>query len=395
MYINKNNQYYKIILKTLALAMPILVLLVTVNYFIDGAFVFNKRSNEIAKILVSGRNAAVKYVPAHWADLQISVINERKRYEKFSPTQILVFGTSRSSEIVAKLFPDNTFFNCVLPGGNFLDYIGLYGLYKKNLMLPKYLIISIDPWTFHERKLVTIKNKNHSIADPASELSVNPDLVEYYNYASTYLGLTVENSSRTEKTENIQKLKELFSPTYFQINSKSILAKVIFETAEETEPSYFVVRNDGGYSLALESDVDSNSVQKKSLEFIEIHKNNFFLSSDTSNIYFQLFQNFLTTLQSDNVTPIIYFSPVNPIVYDALVENSGVALEHAITLYAVRKKIKVIGSFNPHKYGIHYTDKHFMDAYHPVKSVVKDIFIHHRLDLEGIGLKIADSKKNI
>ena len=78
------------------------------------------RSSEIASILVSGNNAAIKYVPSNWGDLQTAVVTENIKRGRLVPKEIMVFGTSRSSEISSELFHGASMFNCVIPGGNIL-----------------------------------------------------------------------------------------------------------------------------------------------------------------------------------------------------------------------------------------------------------------------------------
>jgi hypothetical protein len=82
----------------------------------------------------------------------------------------------------------------------------------------------------------------------------------------------------------------------------------------------------------------------------------------------------------------VYISPINPIVYDKLVKNSVVPIESAIKYFCEMNGILIIGSFNPHKYGIHFSGKKFSDAYHPTKSVVESIFYYHKAELEEIGI---------
>jgi hypothetical protein len=387
--------YKKLLSKITVLAVPVLLLLSIVNFRVDGAFVFDKRSDEIARILVSGKNAAVKNVPAHWADLQVAVVNDRIAVGDLKPRDILVWGTSRSSEINAGLFSENSFFNCVVPGGNILDYVGLYGLYKKNGMLPGYVFISIDPWTFHARKSVLINNEKQSVADSVQSLNANSDLVEGYNYIMGISGDSIIPNINIENNSDLtEKVRELFSLSYFQVNAKAIFSRVLYSTTNDYEPSFFVVRRDGGYSLSRKCDVDSMKVERKSRKFIDIHNNNFFLQSDTSNIYFGSFKDMLVSLQKDGVKPIIYFSPVNPVVYDGLAKESVVAMEYAVNNFCNNQNIKVIGSFNPHKYGYNSLGNNFIDAYHPVKSVVNDIFFQHSSDLKEIGLNISDLRNS-
>ena len=127
----------KLFIKLALIAIPIVAIILFVNIKVDSGFVIRNRNPEIAKILVSGKNAAVKFIPAKWGSLQTAIINEEIKQPGVQPKDILVFGPSNSSEIDGNLFPGKTFFNCVLPGGNILDIIAMYGLYKQHNLLPK------------------------------------------------------------------------------------------------------------------------------------------------------------------------------------------------------------------------------------------------------------------
>jgi hypothetical protein len=232
-----------------------------------------------------------------------------------------------------------------------------------------------------------IKNKSHSIANATATLKVNLNLANNLNIGFDYLEIDKIKIPVINKEDNyIGKIKELFSPSYFQSNVKGGIGKTVFETSNNIEPNYFVIRSDGSYSLQRELLIDSLKVKKKSKDFIEVHKDHFFLESDTLNIYFNYFKKLLLVLKRDNVIPIVYISPINPIVYDKLVKNSVVPIESAIKYFCEMNGILIIGSFNPHKYGIHFSGKKFSDAYHPTKSVVESIFYYHKAELEEIGI---------
>lgn len=385
--------YRKIIINCFAIVIPVLLLVSVTNYKNDSAFVFNKRSDEIAKIVVDGRNAAIKYVPAYWGDLQASVITERKKRGKLAPMDILVFGTSRSSEINSLIFEGHTFFNCPVPGGNVLDYIGLYGLYKSNALLPKYLIINIDPWTFHGKKIVKLNKKEEKVADSLMPLVVSRDLEESFNYAAESLGINYRPKTHSNSEFSyIEFFENLFSLSYFQLNSDAIFSDVIYPTEKEDEISYFVIRKDGGYSLAIQSNIDSLKVKKRTKDYIEVHKDRFFLASDTTNVYFDYLKKLLLCLKNDGVVPIVYFSPINPLAYENLAPPEVVPIELVINKFCKNEDIKVVGSFNPHLYGYHSIGNNYMDAVHPVKSLVNNIFYQHRTDLQEIGIKVSKQR---
>lgn len=377
--------YKKFFLNLFIITIPFLFLILFIDIKVDSALVINNRSDEIANILVSRKNAAIVTVPSKWGSLQKAIVDKQCENAK-KPNEIIVFGTSRSSEISSKIFPNNSFFNCAMPGGNILDYIALYGLYKKSKLLPKYLIISIDPWTFHSRKSVMVNKEIQYIADCSIPLKVNPDLFIPYRTGLNYLGIQRKDTSIIKSCLSFDNIIELLNPNYFQLNLEYLFRGTVIATNNLTKESYFIIRSDGGYSLAQQSQIDSLSVKSKSYSFVNIHKSNFFISSDTASIYWSYFEKLLQNLKKDGVIPIIYISPVNPIVYDNLASNSTVELEKSINNLCEKYSILLIGSFNPHKYDYNYIGNYFMDAYHPVKSVVEKIFNCHQSVLKTLGI---------
>ncbi|MEI6090064.1 MAG: DUF1574 family protein [bacterium] len=383
--------YKKFFIRLSLLVIPLVILILFVNIKVDSGFVIHNRSTEIAKILVSGSNAGIKYVPSKWGGLQIAIVKERLKSDKNPKKDIIVFGTSRSSEINSEIFPENTFFNCAMPGGNVLDYIALYGLYKRNKILPKYLIISIDPWSFHARKSVTIDKKIQFISDTTIPLEVNKDLVKDYQYALKSLNIkTNANFVTTGNKLSFDNIIELFNPNYFQINIKSIFDKMVIKTNQSSIESYFVLRSDGGYSLTPQSQIDSLNVKDEAFKFIKIRNLDLFIKFDTTSNYWLYFRKLLAKMKADGVTPIVYISPINPIVYSNLAKSSKVDLEKQIEKFCKANGILIVGSFNPNKYGYRRVSNFFMDAYHPVNSVVKDVFYQHATDLKAIGLNVSN-----
>lgn len=381
--------FKKFLLFISSIFVPILLLILFVNIKVDSGFVINNRSEEISKILMSGKNAAVIVVPSQWGSLQKSIVKYKIESEHKNPEDIIVFGNSRSSEIHANLFPKNHFFNCALPGGNVLDIIAIYGLYKKSNLLPKYLIISLDPWSFYARKQTTIHNEIHYIADSTLPLKVNQDLINEYNDGLRYLNIHEPKlTSKKHSKWNLKTIQEILNPTYFQLNIKYLIKKTVVSTDQLKKKSYFVIRSDGGYSLAFQNQIDSIVLKEKSLQFVEIHKPNFFLPINENSTYWTYFKLLLIQLQKDGVIPIIYISPLNPIVYDHLANVDEIDLESKIRKFCTKKSIPVVGSFNPHKYGYHRVGNYFIDPYHPTKSVVETIFKFHRTELDSLGIEI-------
>ncbi len=388
--------YKKLILKIAILVIPLTILIVIINIKVDSGFLLNDRSRKIARIFASGRNAGIRYVPSDWGFLQIAIIEERLNQKDTLSKDILVFGTSRSSEISSDIFPQNTFFNCAIPNGNVLDYIALYGLYKRYEMLPKYLIIAIDPWTFHARKSIKTNKEIQAVSDISIPLRVNSDLINDCYTGLKFLELYGTNFKLKKNNNSFNDIAGFFSPNYFQNNIRSIFdsKKNIIETDSINVNSYFVILSDGSYSLAQRSRIDSVSVKDVSYKFVNIHKSKFFISSDTNSIYFGYFKKLLISLKKEGVTPLVYISPVNPILFDNLSDSARVPLEEKIDLFCKENIITRIGSFNPHKYNLNSVSNFFVDGYHPVKSVVENIFYYHKNELMTIGLTTFPDKSH-
>jgi hypothetical protein len=102
--------YKKLILKIAILVIPLTILIVIINIKVDSGFLLNDRSRKIARIFASGRNAGIRYVPSDWGFLQIAIIEERLNQKDTLSKDILVFGTSRSSEISLRYFSSKTLF---------------------------------------------------------------------------------------------------------------------------------------------------------------------------------------------------------------------------------------------------------------------------------------------
>ena len=368
------------------LSTPFVLFILAINIIVDSGSIIKDRGAEIAKILASGKNAGIKFIPSDLGSLQTALVQEQKK--KNAPAKdILVFGSSRASEICANIFPKNTFYNCAIPGAHILDYIALYGLYKQNKMLPKYLLISIDPWTFHSRKTITVKKELIYVADTSTALIIKKGFLSDYKNGLSYLGFKDDSPADKRNYSGLfQNMIGLFNLNYFQLNLKSSFSKMVVETNRDYLNSYFIIRNDGSYSLAAHHEIDSNWVIKKSKINIDIQKSNFFIPQDTSTIYFEYFKKLLISLKNDGVTPIVYISPVNPIIFDGLSDSMNVELENTIAAFCKQNSIVVIGSFNPHKYGYNYVANFFIDDVHPIKSVVYNIFNFHKNELKTIGI---------
>ncbi|NJK97447.1 MAG: hypothetical protein HC905_23330 [Bacteroidales bacterium] len=253
-------------MKIILFLLPVFIVVVLVNVIVDSAFVFNKRSDEIATILISGKNVGIKYLPTEWGSLQVEIVEQRIKANQKKGKDIVVFGTSRSAEIHEDLFVNKSFFNCALPGGNILDYIALFELYRSNGFLPQYLIISIDPWTFHARKPIQVQNETFYITDLDNELYPSADLVMLSNKGIRHLGVNYNSDESNKFLEKFLDFYQLLSPGYFQLNIRDFNTPPVIFTDSFAYNSYFILRKDGSYSNNKQNKIDS--VKLKSILII-------------------------------------------------------------------------------------------------------------------------------
>ncbi|NJK97448.1 MAG: hypothetical protein HC905_23335 [Bacteroidales bacterium] len=77
-------------------------------------------------------------------------------------------------------------------------------------------------------------------------------------------------------------------------------------------------------------------------------------------------------------------------VYNQYVKGENVILEFELDKCCKKNRILKVGSFNPHTCNSSDWSKSFIDAYHPVTSVVEELFKSHSNDFNKIGVEIAN-----
>jgi hypothetical protein len=336
--------------KFIIISLPVLILLITVNYFGDAARIFDsKYEKEMAEIHMNG-----SYVT------NISNYNERLFQKELinrmdNAPEILVLGSSRTMQINSTYFPNQTLFNNSVSGASIEDIIALYQIYKERNNLPKKIIIGIDPWLLNEnngqtrwKSLEYFYNKYNKKADFS--------LAESLSY----------------------KYSELFSLSYFQASIKA-LPKLFSSTSRPiaTQEKYNETNtklSDG--SLVYRADIRNatqNDINSKIDGYIsgKIYSiENFETISD--EIWTE-FKNFISTLRKEHISIEFFLCPYAPIVYDKIAKEypNVVQSESLIVNFAHDKGIKVHGSFNP--YDLRFDETYFYDGMHCKEKGIKEI----------------------
>ena len=340
----------KFINKIIIISLPVLIVLITVNYFGDAARIFDSDyEKEMAETLMKGSFVT-----------NISNYDERVFQKELinrmnNAPEILVLGSSRTMLINSTYFSNQTFFNNSVSGASIEDIIALFQTYKERNILPNKIIIGIDPW---------LLNENNGQSRWKS-------LEYFYNKYNKKTGsILVTNSS--------YKYSELFSLSYFQASIKAI-PKLFSGTSRPiaTQEKYNETNtklSDG--SLVYSADY-RNATQNQINSKIDSYINGNIYSIENfksiSDDIWSEFQEFISTLKKENISVELFLCPYAPKVYEKVSINypNVVNSENLIVRFAKANGIKVYGSFDPYSLG--FDETYFYDGMHCKEKGIEGI----------------------
>ena len=344
------------ILKFALVILPVIFTLMVVNYWGDAAKIFDKKYlTTMSQILGSGR-----YVTniENYDDRLFQkeyILNYARRHDT------LVLGSSRTMQIHTKAkAKKGTLFNHSVSGASIEDLIAIYQMYKEQNILPKTLILGIDPWTFNEHN------------DQNRWVSIG-------NYYYEFLQLPHEIPSV------FKNYQQLFSFSYFQSSIKELPQKVSGRYLPIATTQMFNEKNtklDDG-SLVYGSkyrNASPREVEQKILSFIngEVYglKNFDKISSNKWNDFLKLMKD----LQCKKINIVLFLSPYAPKVYDKLEQDYPLVMksENRIREFADSQNISVLGSFNP--YLLNLSNEYFYDGMHCNEKGMEKILFSTKID---------------
>lgn len=338
----------KFISKTAIIALPIFIILISVNYFGDAAHLFDTNyEKSIAKILTSG-NYATNIANYDERLLQKELISNGSIKPKF-----VVLGSSRTMLLNSDLLSEKSFFNSSVSGASIEDIIGIYQIYKSSNKLPEKILIGIDPWTFNENNG---QNRWESIAG------------YFYDFENI----------KNEKHTSLSKYKELFSFSYFQSSAKLLPSLLKGKTKPQstklklnttaTKLADGSLVYDKVYREAPQKEVDSKI--KSYMEGKLYGIGNF---NSISERNWRLFQKLVHDMKANKIQIEFFLVPYAPAVYNKVVKEYPIVLraEKLILEDAKKNNIKLYGSFNPYK--LKMDSSYFYDGMHCRESGIKKI----------------------
>ncbi|TVZ55445.1 hypothetical protein OD91_0693 [Lutibacter sp. Hel_I_33_5] len=337
----------KFVINISTLIIPIILILVVVNYIGDSANLFKAGYEfKIAKIIAK-KNYVTNLHNYDERLFQKEIIKTMKK-----APEIIVLGSSSSMFIDRTLLKNNNIYNNSVSGASLEDYIAIYQIYKEYNKTPKTIIINIAPYQF---------NKNSTQERWKSIQHF------YYNFYN-----------KKEANNEINKYKEFFSLSYFQ----SSLPKFFKVITGKSEP--LATRNK--FNITITELTDGSHVYGKSYRDaskIEIEKKvSSLLAGDLPSIerfnsidesIWAEFEKLISDMKKNNIIIEFFLCPLHPKIYNRIEEDYPMVLktENLIIKYAKYHNIKLYGSFSPTLIGLDET--FFYDGMHCKENGIKKI----------------------
>lgn len=348
----------KFIKKIVLLLTPILIFVVSVNYFGDASNLFSiGYEKKIADELLKGNNVTFDYD------------HDQRLLEKYLINtstlcpDVLVIGSSRVMQINSSDFQNQTFINNGVSGASIEDLLAIYQMYEQKQCFPKKIILGLDPWTLN------INNGQ------TRWMTLN------HEYFILYTQLT--NKNIVEKYEQISvKYLQLISPSYFQGSFKRMFNVSSKPIATNTKiNNAFTKLVDGSITYDLEyRSATPNDIEKKALDFISGNIYSIEKFDKLSPKIRFLLEKFIARLRSNHIEISFFLSPYHPKVYSFIAElekySRIIDSENYFRDLGLKYGIKVIGSFNPNL--LNMDNSYFYDGMHLNEKGLKKILKEYR-----------------
>jgi hypothetical protein len=358
----------KRLLLKLALFLPVFFIIVSINYLVDPANLFqagrqiDSYEKGLAELLLARKNVA-----------NVSNYDERLLQKYYihgmtRPKDVVVLGSSRSMSIHSSQFPGQTFFNNGVSGATIEDYIAVTEMDLQQGLKPSTVIMGLDPW---------VLNRNHGQIRWKS-------LESEYRAGLKRLQIGLGDNAAASGL-SLEKYLELISPAYFQASLRK-LAELVKNP--ETVHSYYPTQDveaDGAIRLSdgsLNYDVKTRvstveEVHQQALAYMNtypVYSLGTFWELD-ADLKTQL-ESLVDTLRNERIRVVFFLPPYHPEVYVRLMASENYRIigeaQRYLTDLADKKGVTLVGSYNPLDVGCGPGD--FYDGMHPRESCIDKIF---------------------
>lgn len=326
------------------------------NFLVDshGAFGRGHGLGKAAQYLINNTMVAGEFGRFEERELQRLVIRDYHRRR-----DVIVIGSSRSF-LMRKRFikEEKDFFNHSVTAAGIPDYITTIGMYYERGLLPRTVMLSVDPWVFNDKS----------------------GMGEWWHPLSRYYDLVVgQIYGKTIRTANADPslLLQLINLEYTTINFNHLRKGSKLVPVTTTHIDGFVREPDG--SLHLPYSMRLAKADKRISSPADVIPLRFLHTFDHIS-HVRLFEGFIHYLKNKGVEVVLVLLPINPHLYEHLTKSPegrvALSVEAYLRRVAVKHKIGLIGSYDPRSYGL--TGKDFFDNVHGHETVAKKVMAEYR-----------------
>lgn len=348
----------KIVIIWISFVITALSFVLLVNYKVDSLQLFSNSEylKNAAKDIVSG------HIIGGLKDFDERLFVKNIIENTHNEPDFIAIGSSRTMQLRKRMFLDNnkTFFNLSVSGASLEDYIGIVSTYQmKHKKLPKNIIIGIDPWIFNKNNG---QDRYLSLYDEYNIFIKDNNLLKY-----------------TYDKQQKNNLPKLISFDYFKVN-----ALFLFDYFTKGYYGYYTINSVNKNDYLRETDASiqypydkrkPNELKVENLAIGYTKGQVYSLENFSSIDNVRLFEYFIKYLKK-NSNVYLFLPPYNPLSYDILIRQEDkyqiINVEKYLRKFAYKNDIKLIGSYNPHEYGL--TSSDFFDGMHPLDDVYIKIF---------------------
>lgn len=352
----------RLLLKGLLLVVPLALLLIRVNYAVDGSAILrgDKYELEIATAWLDGK--AVGNFD--------NTINERSVMRLYvdnleSGLGTLVLGSSRAMQITAAIAgEDGSFFNAGMTGADRKDILSTFYPFDRTDKLPENLVISADPWL---------------LFDSNATLNFRSDDNLYREFLRERLGYDVEYVPEDDSVRR----EALTSFAYFQENILYHFTDHSADARPEILPDQLLdyeydIRNSDGTQLyaapfrnRTQEEIDVDALVLTGVDYAQLYG-----FTEVSAELAQRFEDFIAYAENRGVEVTLILTPFHPIYWDKLAADPNycgvIPAEQTLRDIAARTGADVYGSYNPT--AANCTNVDFYDGLHIRRESVGNYF---------------------
>lgn len=326
------------------------------DWYVDSFYSVRLTYQDMAHIQLESGIAIAKEIDGSERKMKLACL------EQIEPVEQMILGSSRSMSLTQEDFPQKTFFNMAVSGGQGInDYLAAVYWITYYQKLPSEMLIEVSPSMFNEN----LKDTQYLQWGDAADYMRSE--------------LAGRDAGKVKEVNLGIVWKDVFSPSYFRANAEQLRHKrrVYAEPAmQDIYDTYYIFQKDGSwtYSVQAYEQYTQEMIAEETARIATVHDiyqcGEFYSISDERKEEFAQLMEFLG---ERGVTVSFYLPPYSPQMYAHIEEDETCDVireaENYVLQYAKEKNLKVYGSYNPAESHIEMTD--FFDPYHLRKECVK------------------------